>query len=107
MKTSFMYDSKANSLFVFRENLRNYYHLDLEGIIIGFNKDMKVASVEILNPDKLYKIPKNKLIKLRSAKLSAQCRGNMLMIYIILEFPNSVEERIPVNVTLKKPIPSC
>ena len=104
-KTSFIYDSEANSLLVFREDRINHYHMRMEEIIIGFDKDMRLSSVEILNPDKLYGITKKRLRKLSSARISANCRGSMLMIFVALEMGKVDKERIPVSVPLREPIP--
>ncbi len=103
--SAFIYDSKANSLLVFREDRVNYYFIRLGEIVIGFDKKMRIASVEILNPDILYSLSKNKLSKINSVRLSAQSRGSMLLVLLLLEFDNKEVEKIPINVSLEKPIP--
>lgn len=104
-KAAFIYDREADSLIVFREDRRTHANLRLDEIIIGFDKNLQVSSVEILNPDKLYNIPKYKLSQLSSAHIRSSCRGSMLWIYLILELKNKEIEEIPVSVPLRHPVP--
>jgi len=101
-RSGFIYDSRADSLVVFREDRKAHSHLDLGEVIIGMDKSLRIVSVEILNPDKIYKIPKKKLASLSSAFLQSQCRGSILWVYLLLEFPNKEKEKLPLSIPLSR-----
>ena len=102
-KIKFEYDKEANSLIIYKEK-RTYASIDIGEIIIDLDKNYQLVAVEILNPDKLYKIPKKKFLEISSASMQMQQRGSILWIYIILKFKNKEEINLPVSIPLTKPI---
>ena len=100
---SFIYDREADSLFLFREDRVEDSSIGMGEIIIGFDKGLNLASLEILNPDKLYKIPKSHLSKLRKARMQASCRGSVLWIHLELEMEQESKE-IPISIPLERPL---
>lgn len=104
VRANFIYDSDVNSLVVFREDRQSYGSIHLGEIIINIDKNFQVSAVEVLNPDKLYGIPKKKLLKISSASIQVQQRGPVYWIYIMLKYEDEEIERLPVQVQLEHPI---
>ncbi|MBI4154303.1 DUF2283 domain-containing protein [Candidatus Woesearchaeota archaeon] len=103
-KFSFMYDREVDSLFVYNGGRKTYASIKMGEIIVSFDRNNNVSSVEILNPDLLYKIPKSKLSMISSARIQAQQRGEVLWIYVILAFQDKKTETLPVQLQLERPV---
>lgn len=99
----FEYDSEVDSLVVYNESRKPDASIELGEIIITLDKENRLVTVEILNPDILFKIPKNKLSKISSASMSLQHRGNIMWIHIMLRIENETEP-ISIPVPLAKPM---
>ena len=99
----FQYDREVDSLLVYRENGKTSSSIELGEIIISLDKNSKINAVEILNPDKLFSIPKKKLVGISSASMSSQQRGDVLWIHILLKFIND-SEPINIPVPLAQPL---
>ncbi|MCD6496606.1 MAG: DUF2283 domain-containing protein [Candidatus Aenigmarchaeota archaeon] len=103
-KFKFMYDKEADSLVVFREDRQNHASIKFGEIIIDLDKNMNVSAIEILNPDLLYKIPKEKLSKISEASVQIQHRGQLFWIFVSLKFERAAKEQIEVPLELERPI---
>lgn len=104
-KFKFMYDNESHSLLVFREDRQNQASIKFGEIIVDLDKNLHVSAIEILNPDILYDIPKDKLMKISEAALQVHQRGQLYWIFVILKFEGYDEsERLPVPLQLEQPI---
>lgn len=104
-KFKFIYDEEADSLVVYREDRKTSASIQLGEIIVSLDSDFRVTAVEILNPDVLYRIEKEKLSRISSASIQVQERGQIVWIYIILSFGTEEEpETLPVQLQLEKPL---
>ena len=101
-KAKFIYDSEVDSLMVYKEKQRIYGNVSLGEIIVGFDNKLSVVSVEILNPDILFNIPKKMLESISSASLDWQGRKSPIMIHINLVFANKEEMTIPITLPVEK-----
>jgi uncharacterized protein YuzE len=99
----FQYDRHLDSLLVYKENRKAHSSIELGEIIISLDKNSSINAVEILNPDKLFSIPKKKLMGISSASMSSQHRGNILWIHILLKLINE-SEPIDIPVPLAQPL---
>lgn len=100
-----MYDKEADSLLVYREDRKNEASIKLGEIIVNLDKNFNVAAVEILNPDLLYNVSKDKLARISEASIQVQKRGQVFWIFIILRFEDSTEtEKLPVPLQVEQPI---
>lgn len=104
-KFKVIYDKESDSLLVYREDRQNYASIKFEEIIIDLDKNLRVSAIEILNPDLLYDIPKEKLMKISEASIQIRQRGQLFLIFVILNFDNIEEsEKLPVTLQLEQPI---
>ena len=104
-KFKFMYDEETDSLLVYREDRKNSASIRLGEIVIDLDKNYNISAIEILNPDLLYNIPKNKLSRIREAYVQIQHRGQIFWIFVILKFKGFKDiEKIPVPLQLEKKI---
>ncbi len=101
-KAKIIYDNVVDSLFVYKEGSKIYGNISLGEIIVGFDKNLSVISVEILNPDMLFNIPKKMLESVVSASLRWQSRKSLILIYIDLVFSNKEEMTIPITLPVEK-----
>ena len=101
-KAKFIYDPEVDSLMVYKEKQRIYGNVSLGEIIVGFDEKFSVVSVEILNPDILFSIPKKMLESISSASLDWQGRKSLIMIRISLVFANKEEMTIPIALPVEK-----
>ncbi|MFH1977964.1 MAG: DUF2283 domain-containing protein [Candidatus Aenigmatarchaeota archaeon] len=99
----FGYNKEVSSLWVYNEDRKADASIELGEIIITLDKENRLVAVEILNPDVLFQIPKNKLSKISSASMSAQFRGNIMWIHILLRIQNETEP-ISIPVPLAQPM---
>ena len=100
-----MYDGEANSLVVYNEGRKAYASIRLGEIIVSLDSNYHVSAVEILNPDLLYRIDKQKLSSISSAAIQIQQRGPVIWIYVMLFFAGSEKpETLPVQLQLERPI---
>ncbi|HIG97255.1 MAG TPA: DUF2283 domain-containing protein [Candidatus Aenigmarchaeota archaeon] len=102
VKAKMIYDPVVDSLFVYKEGSKIYGNISLGEIIVGFDKSLNVVSVEILNPDMLFNIPKKMLESAVSASLRWQGRKSLILIYIDLVFGNKEEMTIPITLPVEK-----
>jgi len=101
----FQYDSESDSLVVYREDRRNHSSIRFGEIIVDLDKNMNISAIEILNPDLLYNISKEKLSKISEASIKIQHRGQLSWIFMQLKFEGTeTPEQIEVPLELEKPI---
>lgn len=103
-KAKFIYDPEVDSLIVYKEKKRIYGNISLGEIIVGFDAEYNVISVEILNPDILYNLPKKMLESINSASLEWQNRKSFILININLVFENKEKTTIPITLPVEKPL---
>ena len=104
-KFKFMYDEEADSLTVYRDDRKNNASIKFGEIIVDLDKNYNISAIEILNPDLLYDIPKNKLGKIREASVQIQHRGQLFWIFIMLKFKGIKEiEKLQVPLQLEQKI---
>jgi|SRR3989344_4406514 len=103
-KSKFIYDPEVDSLMVYKEKQRIYGNVSLGEIIVGFDSEYNVVSVEILNPDILFSIPKKMLESINSASIKWQNRKSLILISIHLVFNNKEEITIPITLPVEKPL---
>ena len=100
-----MYDEESDSLLVYREDRKNNASIKFGEIIIDLDKQMNISSIEILNPDLLYHIPKSKLSRITEASIQVEARGQVIWIFVVLKFEeNEAPERLPLPLQLERPI---
>ncbi|MBI4182217.1 MAG: hypothetical protein HY520_04595 [Candidatus Aenigmarchaeota archaeon] len=64
-----------------------------------------MCAVEILNPDVLYRIEKEKLSRASAGSIQVQQRGSLVWIYVILSFGSGEAlETLPVQLQLERPL---
>lgn len=98
-----LYDGDADSLVVYREDRRTYASVSLGEIIVSLDSSYRVCAVEILNPDLLYRIEKEKLSRISSSLVQVQQRGQVVWIYVVLSFAQGEEpETLPVQLQLER-----
>ncbi|MBI2232922.1 MAG: DUF2283 domain-containing protein [Candidatus Aenigmarchaeota archaeon] len=103
-KAKFIYDSEVDSLMVYKEKKRIYGNISLGEIIVGFDAEYNIISVEILNPDILFNIPKKVLESINSVSLEWQNRKSLILIKINLVLENKEEITIPITLPVEKPL---
>ena len=100
--TKAQYDEALDSLIVYREDRKNYASIKLGEIIVDLDKNYRISAVEIMNPDILFRIPKEKFSKISSASIQVQRRCTIFWIYLILEFEGIKEpQTLPVPLQLE------
>ncbi|MBI3190567.1 DUF2283 domain-containing protein [archaeon] len=102
MKADFMYDSEADSLLVYRQQKKSSLSVDLGDIIIDLDDNLSIVAIEVLNPDKVFKISKKVLESIVSADIQVNSRHPVIWIYITLGFKNMPEMRLPIGVPMEK-----
>ena len=104
-KFRFRYDDESDSLVVYREDRRNHASIKFGEIIVDLDKNMNISAIEILNPDLLYNIPKDKLSRISEASINIQHRGQLFWIFMLLKFEGiEAPEQIEVPLELERPI---
>jgi uncharacterized protein YuzE len=94
-KVTFIYDKDVDSLAVFTGR-KTYASMEFgKEIIIGLDRHNQVTGVEILNPDKLFNIPKKLLSSITSASMKFTRWKGMLQILILLK-TNQTQKEIPI-----------
>ena len=84
MKAQYIYDKGTDSLAIFTGR-RTHASVELGGeIIVDLDSKNNVTGVEILNPDKLFKLTKKSLEKIDHASLTSVNRGGLTWIYLAL-----------------------
>ncbi|MFH1126516.1 MAG: DUF2283 domain-containing protein [archaeon] len=93
---SFEYDYGANYLIV-HKNKPAKASIELGEIIVDIDKYNQVTAVEIMNPDKLFGIPKKALKNIDEAKIRTEYRDGMFWIFLILRIG---KETRPISIPL-------
>ena len=102
-KFKVLYDDEADSLLVYREDRKTSASIRLGEIIVNLDSSYRVCAIEILNPDLLYKIDKQKFSWISSASIQIQQRGPVLWMYVILSFgPQEEPETLPVQLQMER-----
>jgi len=100
MKEKFIYDRGVDSLAVFTGR-KTYASIEIgDEVIVGLDKHNKVSGVEILNPDKLFRISKKSLGSISSASLTSKIRGGVLWVYVFLKI-HDMEKEIPIPICVQ------
>jgi len=95
MKAQFIYNGATDSLAVFTGK-RTLASVELgREMIVDLDCKNNVTGVEFLNPDKLFRIPKRKLMGITRASLTSVARGGLLWAYVNLEMAG-IEKEIPI-----------
>jgi len=85
MRAQFIYDEDTDSLAVFTGK-RAHASVELgKEMIVDLDGKNNVTGVEFLNPDKLFRIPRKKLMCITQASLTSAARGGLLWAYVHLK----------------------
>ncbi|MEA3229951.1 MAG: DUF2283 domain-containing protein [archaeon] len=96
MNAQFKYDYEANYLLI-HKNKPAKSSIELGEIIIDIDKYNQVTAVEIMNPDKLWGIPKKHLKNIAEAKIRTEYRQGLFWIFLRLKIG---EEIRPISIPL-------
>ncbi|RLJ01431.1 MAG: hypothetical protein DRP11_04385 [Candidatus Aenigmatarchaeota archaeon] len=80
-----IYDSELDVLSI-NGRRKTYTTTQIGDIIIDFDRNLNVAGIEIMNPDKYLGITKKLLKQMKYARISAHIRNNILLIRIFMVF---------------------
>ena len=84
MKADFIYSAEVDSLSVFT-NRKSAYTIEVgEDLILGMDREKRVAGIEILDPDRKFKIRKRDLLNISSASIDSRVQGGVLWINLHL-----------------------
>lgn len=92
----FEYDYEANYLLI-HKNKPAKSSIELGEIIVDIDKYNQVAAVEIMNPDRLFSIPKKLLKNITEAKIKTEYRQGLFWIFLRLKIG---EETKPISIPL-------
>ncbi len=100
-KAHFKYDYESNFLIV-HKNKPAKASIELGEIIIDVDKYNQVTAIEIMNPDKLWKIPKKLLKNMTDAKIKTEYRDGLFWIFLTLKLGEDVRP-ISIPLALERP----
>lgn len=96
MNAQFKYDYETNYLLI-HKNKPAKSSIELGEIIVDIDKYNQVTAIEIMNPDKLWGIPKKHLKNITEAKIRTQYRQGLFWIFLKLKIG---EETRPISIPL-------
>ncbi len=96
MNAQFKYDYETNYLLI-HKNKPAKSSIELGEIIVDIDKYNQVTAIEIMNPDKLWGIPKKHLKNITEAKIRTQYRQGLF--WIIMKIKIGLVTR-PISIPL-------